>query len=57
MFFSAVHDPKTTGLSLNGDLLKIRQWIYQWKMFSNRDTSKQAQEIVRKYNYSWNYFL
>ena len=57
MFFSVVHDPKTTGLSLNGDLLKIRQWIYQWKMFSNRDTSKQAQEIVRKYNYSWNYFL
>ena len=44
--FLVVHDPKTTGLSLNGDLLKLSQWVYQWKMFFNPDTSKQAREIA-----------
>ena len=43
-------------LSLIGDLLKINQWSYQWKMLFNPDTSKhcvfillcskQAQEII-----------
>ena len=46
--FSVVYDPKTTLLSLNEDLLKINQWTYQWKMFNNPDTSKQAQGIVKK---------
>ena len=27
--FSVVHDPKTTSLSLNEDLLKIKKWAYQ----------------------------
>ena len=54
------HDPKTKGLSLNEDLLKICQRIYQWKMFFNPDASKQDQEIFficKKYIYAWNYFL
>ena len=50
LFFWVAHDLKTKGLSLNEDLLKICQRIYQWKIFFNPDASKQDQEIffIRK---------
>ena len=31
---------------LNGDLEKILNWAYQWKMSFNPDKSKQAQEVI-----------
>ena len=45
-FFSAVHDVSTSGKVLNGDLKKVSEWAFQWKMSFNTDPSKQAQEFI-----------
>ena len=44
--FSVVHDSAASSASLNDDLMKISRWAYQWKMISNTDISKQAQDII-----------
>ena len=44
--FSVVHDSAASSASLNDDLMKISRWAYQWKMVSNKDVSKQAQDII-----------
>ena len=52
LLFSFVHNVNTTVKELNNDLLKIRNWAYQWKMTFNPDPTKQAQEVIfsRKLN-------
>ena len=44
--FSVDHDRTTSANELNNDLLKIRSWVYQWKMIFNPNSSKQAQEVI-----------
>ena len=44
--FSVVHDSAASSASLNDDLMKISRWAYQCKMISNKDVSKQAQDII-----------
>ena len=36
----------TSTINFNNDLNKIRNWANQWKMNSNPDPSKQAQEFI-----------
>ena len=43
---SVIHDSSTTSNELNGDLVKISNWEYQWKMSFNPDLNKQAQEVI-----------
>ena len=45
-FFSIITSPAISSSNLNEDLLKIKQWAYQWKMLFNQDITKQAQEII-----------
>ena len=42
--FSIVSDPLETANILNEDLDEIRRWAEQWKMASNADPTKQAQD-------------
>ena len=42
--FSTITSPAISSSNLNEDLLKIKQWAYQWKMSFNTDITKQAQE-------------
>ena len=44
--FSTLRDPNATANQINNDLHNINTWTYQWKMNSNPDTSKQAQEVI-----------
>ena len=39
--FSVIHDINVSTGDLNGDLKKIRDWTFQWKMVFNSDASKQ----------------
>ena len=39
-------DRNTKANELNNDLFAIRNWVYQWKMNFNIDSSKQTQEII-----------
>ena len=50
--FSVVHNINSTAKDLNSDLMKISNWIFQWKMRFNLDPNKQAQEAIfsRKIN-------
>ena len=45
-FFSKVHNINKSANELNGDLEKINQWTYQWKMQFNPDPNKQANEVI-----------
>ena len=45
-FFSVFLDSMSSSVLLNNELLKISQWVYQWKMIFNPDVSKQTQEVV-----------
>ena len=45
-FFSVVHDVTQSINELNDDLLKISDWVYQWKMSFKPNKSKQAQEVI-----------
>ena len=44
--FSDSHNVNTATKELNNDLEKIIRWSYQWKMSSNSDPGKQAQEVI-----------
>ena len=44
--FSDSHNVNTATKELNNDLEKIIRWSYQWKMSSNPDPGKQAQEVI-----------
>ena len=44
--FSVVKDHLNSTNKLNGDLSKIFQWAYQWKMSFNPDVSKQVQDVI-----------
>ena len=44
--FSTVHDPNHSAKIINGDLNKISEWAYKWKMLFNPDITKQAQEVI-----------
>ena len=44
--FSAVHDITTSSCDLNYDLIRVREWAFQWKMRFNPELSKQAQEVI-----------
>ena len=50
--FSVVHNINSTANDLNSDLMKLSNWIFQWKMRFNLDPNKQAQEAIfsRKIN-------
>ena len=38
--------PSTTRNELNDDLVKINNWVYQWKMSFNSDPNKQVREVI-----------
>ena len=44
--FSVVHDINTSVSDLTGDLEKISNWDFQWKMNFNPDLNKQDLEII-----------
>ena len=44
--FSTVTDLNASANQINNDLHNISPWAYQWKISFNRDTSKQAQEVI-----------
>ena len=46
LFFTTVRDKNESANILNNDLLGIFKWAYNWKMFSNSDPSKLAQEVL-----------
>ena len=48
--FSKVHDIDKSANELNGDLEKISQWAYQWKMQFNPDPNKQADEAYEVFH-------
>ena len=45
-FFCVAHDSTAPLVSLSNDLVKLYQWVYQWKMIFNPDVSKQLEEVV-----------
>ena len=44
--FSVIHDVDTSSTALNNDLVKIKEWTYNWKMSFNPGRNKQAQEVI-----------
>ena len=44
--FSIANCVNISASTLNSDLLKMKDWGYQWKMSFNPDRTKQAQEII-----------
>ena len=44
--FSVVHDITTSSCDLNYDLIRVREWAFEWKMRFNPELSKQAQEVI-----------
>ena len=44
--FSVIRDVDTFANESNNDLYQINKWAFQWKMYFNLDTNKQAQEII-----------
>ena len=44
--FSVVHYVNASARELKDDLKKIKKLVFQWKMNSNPDPSKQAQEVI-----------
>ena len=45
-FFSVIRNRQLSAQNLNEDLTKINHWVFQWKMSSNPNPSKQAQEVM-----------
>ena len=43
--FSKVIDKSNSNFQLNTDIAKISKWAFQWKMFFNPDSNKQAIEV------------
>ena len=50
--FSVIHNINSTANDLNSDLMKVSNWVFQWKMRFNPDPKKEAQEVIfsRKIN-------
>ena len=44
--FSVIHDSQTSENNLNKDLEIIDNWIFQWKMNFNPESTKQTQEVI-----------
>ena len=44
--FSTVTVPSALTNQINNNLRNINTWAYQWKMYFNLDTSKQALEVI-----------
>ena len=44
--FFVVHDINQSGIKLNGDLGKINNRAFQWKMGSDPDIKKQEQKVI-----------
>ena len=45
-FFTTVRDKDESANILNNDPLALSKWAYDWKMLSNSDPSKPAQEVL-----------
>ena len=45
-FFSVIHDVDASSAKLNNDLVKIQEWVNNWKMSFNPGRYKQAQEVI-----------
>ena len=41
-----LYDPTLSAKILNDDLSRIYEWAHRWKMLSNPDITKQAQEVI-----------
>ena len=48
LLFSVIHDVNVDASSatLNSNLVKIQEWVYNWKMFFNSYRTKPAQEVM-----------
>ena len=44
--FSVVNNASVSASTLNNDLVKIRDWTFNWKMSFNPDPTKQAEEFT-----------
>ena len=44
--FSIVNNASVSAFRLNNDLVKIRDWAFNWKMSFNPDPTKQAKEVI-----------
>ena len=44
--FSVVNNASVSASRLNNDLVKIRDWAFNWKMSFNPDPTKQAKEVI-----------
>ena len=44
--FSIVQNVNTSASHLNSGLSKISNWVFEWKMGFDPDSSKQAQEVI-----------
>ena len=52
--FSVISNTSVSASRLNNDLVKIREWAFNWKMSFNPDLTKQAKEaIFSKKDISW----
>ena len=44
--FSVVNNASVSASRLNNDLVKIRDWAFNWKMSFNPDPTKQGKEVI-----------
>ena len=44
--FSVIHDSQTSENNLNKDLEIIDNWVFQWKLNFNPESTKQTQEVI-----------
>ena len=44
--FSVVNNASVSASSLNNDLVEIQDWAFNWKMWFNSDSTKQAKGVV-----------
>ena len=44
--FSVVCNATVSASRLNNDLVKIRDWAFNWKMSFNPDPTKQAKDVI-----------
>ena len=51
--FSVVNNASVSASRLNNDLVKIRDWAFNWKMSFNPDPTKQAKEVIFSKKNSW----
>ena len=44
--FSVVNNASVSASRLNNDLVKIRDWAFNWKISFNPDPTKQVKEVI-----------